>query len=102
MHIPTNQSIIKNMSFRNNFYRKVNIGDNFWRTSYRRENECKKQQTLVYKISISKSGMVSCIAPRAQLSQRTEQSSIRYEVYMERNGISNDMVEGDLYLAFIT
>ena len=46
--------------------------------------------------------MVSCVAPRAKLSQQTEQSSIRYEVYMERKGVSNEMLlaEGDLYLAF--
>jgi hypothetical protein len=48
--------------------------------------------------------MVSCVAPRAQLGQQTEQSSIRYEVYnyMERKGVSNDMpvAEGDLFLAF--
>jgi hypothetical protein len=77
------------MKFRNNFYRKDNIGDNFWRT-------------LFYKILISKSGMVSCVPPRAQLSQQTEHSFIRYEVYIERKGVSNDMVvaEGDLYLAF--
>jgi hypothetical protein len=43
--------------------------------------------------------MVSCVA---QLNQQTEHSSIRYEVYMERKGVSNDMVaaEGYIYLAF--
>ena len=43
--------------------------------------------------------MVSCVA---QLNQQTEHSSIRYEVYMERKGVSNEMLlaEGDLYLAF--
>jgi hypothetical protein len=43
--------------------------------------------------------MVSYIAPRAQLSQQT---SISYDVYMERKGVSNEMLlaEGDLYLAF--
>ena len=43
--------------------------------------------------------MVSCVA---QLNQQTEHSSIRYEVYMERKGVSNDMLvaEGDLYQAF--
>ena len=46
--------------------------------------------------------MVSCVAPMTQFIQQTEQSSIRYEVYMERKGVSNDMLvaEGDLYLAF--
>jgi hypothetical protein len=48
--------------------------------------------------------MVSCVTPGAQLSQQTDHSSIRYEVYVERKGVSNDMVvvEGDLYLAFIS
>ena len=43
--------------------------------------------------------MVSYVAPRAQLSQQT---SISYDVYMERKGVSNEMLlaEGDLYLAF--
>ena len=47
--------------------------------------------------------MVSCVAPGAKLSQQTEHSSIRYEVYMERKGVSNDMVvaEGDLYQKFL-
>jgi hypothetical protein len=35
--------------------------------------------------------MVSYLAPRAQLSQQTEQSSISYDVYMERKGVSNEM-----------
>ena len=71
----------------------------FWRTSFMRGLGGKRQQTLFlnkYKVS----GMVSCVAPRTQLSsQQTEQSSTRYKVYMEIKGVSIEMLvmEGDQY-----